>query len=439
VKPIKNPAALITMAMALFLLSGCAAFRNPDTVHEPYEAGYSSASYGQTETNNNDNIAIETTATKETADAPHPHADLLHSIMSDVDLLAQIEAVIGAPLHFCEDSFLGLPFITVLPSRNVVISGRTDWAQTLTVFLRPDHTASNSHWIFEAYDITGDGIVLVEPFISRGAEQTISDSETLTMRIYYEGHGNGMHGAWDDGFNFAERELGENWAKDAMQYIREIADIVIRDIWFEEDVLHIMQSPIEDFIAWGPASYRGTLLYLTGASLPGVEYVFITGVEPGPFRYNEWAELEEYRGFVYTGRKVLRGHHWAWVGPGVAEKADEVLEFFEQQLYAELSAMAKYIDYASGSEARLYYLYVGLTRGIGGIFSGGIHHGERMFYRIMYGELWMDANGDYVGRVPQGWFYICEDFSEIFWVSANDYEIVLTFDEWRDSEFYSNS
>jgi len=364
-----------------------------------------------------------------------PYEDILHSIMSDTVLLTHIEAVIGAPLHFHEDSFQGLPFITVLPSHNVIVSGLTDWAQLLTVFLRPDHTASSSYWIFEAYDITGNGIVLVQPFISKGAGQRISDSETFMMRIYHEGSGNGMHGAWDDGFNFAEKEIvGENWAEDAIQYIRNIAGITIRDIWLEENILYIMQSPIEDFIAWGPASYRSVLLYLTGASLPGVEYVFLTNVESGPFRWNEWADLSEYWDFVYTGRKVLRGHHWAWAGPGVAEEADEVLEFFRQELYAELNAMADYIRLMSWREARLYYLYVGLTRGIGGNFYGGIHHSDRMFHRILYGELWLTRAGEHVERIPWGWFYISEDFNDIFWISVTNYDTVLTLDEWRASD-----
>ena len=370
--------------------------------------------------------------TEEMADIIHPYVDILHSIMNDTVLLAHIKDVIGAPLHFYEDSFQGLPFITVLPSCNVIVTGLTDWAQTLTVFLRPDNTASCSHWIFEAYDITSGGIVLVAPFSSKGAEQEISDSETFIMRIYHEGSGNGMHGAWDYGFNFTEREIvGKNWAEDVMHYIREIAGITIRDIWFEENVLHIMQSPIEDFIAWGPASYRSVLLYLTGASLPGVEYVFLTNVESGPFRWNEWAELDEYWDFVYTGRKVLRGHHWAWAGSDVAEKADKVLEFFEQKLYADLSAIDEYIRLMSWREARLYYLYLGLTRGI-----GGIHYSDRMFYRILYGELWLTRVGEHVERIPWGWFYISEDFNDIFWISATDYETVFTLEEWRVSDFY---
>ena len=365
----------------------------------------------------------ETTAIEETADTPNPHADILQSIKNDASLLAHIEAVVGAPLHFSDNPAWGLPVITVLTSHIVVLTTPTIWAQTLTVFLRPDHTTSNESWIFEAYDISSDGIVLVEPIILKGAEQRISDSETFIARIYYEGSGEGMHGAWDDGFNFSERVISsENWAKDMIQHIHEVTGIVIRDIWLDENVLYIKQSPIEAFLPWGPASYRRVLLYLTGASLPGVEYVFLTDVKPGPFRCNQWVEIDEYFGFFYAGRKVLRGHHWAWVGPGVAEKADAVLEFFEQKLYDDLSLMAEQINYTSGGEARLYYLFVGDARGIGGTFAGGIHHSDRMFYRVLHGELWLDGNGDHVKRVDVGWFYVCVDFSEIFWISEADHE-----------------
>ena len=391
----------------------------------PYEYEYTKASDVYSVSDNG--------ATEKMADIIHPnedvYRDVLHSIVNDTALLAHIEAVIGAPLHFYEDSFQGLPFITILPSRNVIVSGLTDWAQTLTVFLRPDHTTSSSYWIFEAYDISNDGIVLVEPFYSKGAKQRISDSETFIMRIYQEG--NGMNGDWED-FNFAEREIaGENWVEEAIQHIHDIAGITIRDIWVEENVLYIMKSPIDIFIPWGPASYRSVLLYLTGASLPGVEYVFLTNVEPGSFRWSDWIEFDDDWNFAYTGRKVLRGHHWAWSGIGEIE--NKVLEFFEQKLYGDLNVMDEYIRLISGHEARLHYLYRGLRTGI-----AGIHHMDRMFYSIWCGELWLTRAGDHVGRIPWGWFYISEDFYDIFWISATDYENLLTIDEWRSSAFYPN-
>jgi len=315
------------------------------------------------------------------------HTDLLYNIKNDTCLLAEIEAVIGAPLLFTEDTFRGFPFIAVLPSQDVVVHGLTYWAQDIAVFLRPAHNDSDANWIFEAFNLSNSGIVTVQPHTTNSTPLEGS----FTMRIYYAGAGEGMHGAWDEGFYFAERKVvGENWAADAIQYIRDVTGIILRDMWLEGNVLHIKQSPIEALIAWGPASYRRTLLYLTGASLPGVEYVFLTDADGGSFKWAEWGDDD--RNWEYTGHKVLRGHHWAW--SGIGEQADEVLKFFEGVHYAELTALAEQIYYESNGQARIFYLYVGAT-----------HYAEN-FHRIWYGELWPDENSNFSKRIERGVFYV---------------------------------
>ena len=236
------------------------------------------------------------------------HWDLLRSIIDDAELLAEIEAVIGAPLHLDDDAFIAL-----LPRGNVVVAGETDWSQPLTVFLRPDHTESSANWIFEAYELWVDGMVLVEPFSQRSAGHRLSDADTVTIRIYYEGLG--WNGDWYD-FLYVEKEVcSENWVEDIIRLAREINGIGVRDIWFEGGVLYVERSPIENYVPWGPAYYRDTLLFLTAASLPGVEYVTLSIAAPGP-RFWVWEYADEEFDFI-TGRtrRVREGHRWAWAGP----------------------------------------------------------------------------------------------------------------------------
>ncbi|MCL2362412.1 MAG: hypothetical protein FWC73_11445 [Defluviitaleaceae bacterium] len=395
------------LLIGILLLAACGRQSNPETIYVI-----------QTE-----NIYVYITPppiiTSEITENTTSHLDnLLYNIMSDTALLHEINTVIGAPLYFDEDAFWGFPFITLLPNRNVIVAGRTDWAQNLTIFLRPDHSDSDRDWIFEAYDISNDGIVLVEPFSSQGTEQSLP--EPTTMRIYHEGIG--WHGDWWDGFVFAERELAPDiWAEEAIFYIQEISGIAIRDIWFEGNALHMQESPIESYIAWGPASYRRTLLYLTGASLPGVEHVFITAAPPLPFNWI-WAEIGGDWDFEYTGRQVLRGHHWTWTGPSVAEEADKVLGFFEEEFSYQLARLDNDIMYRAGGYARLYYNYLGWVPG---------RHSDEKFYVIRLGELWPDKEENDGRRVHLYWFYINEDLTTISWRTNEDPETILSLEEWR--------
>jgi len=234
---------------------------------------------------------------------------LLRSIMDDTSLLAKIDAVIGAPLHLDADSF-----IVRLPYGNVIAAGETDWSQPLTVFLRPNHTETGTNLLFEAYELWIDGIVLVEPFSPRDAGHRLSETDTVIVRIYYEGLG--WNGDWY-GFLYAKTEVcSENWAEDVIGHIREIIGIGIRDIWFEGSTLHIERSPIENYVPWGPAYYRDTLLYLTAASLPNVEYVTLSVIPAGP-HFWAWEYTDEEFDFTANRtRRVREGHRWAWVGPG---------------------------------------------------------------------------------------------------------------------------
>ena len=348
--------------------------------------------------------------------AAHPHANLFQLIADDAELLAHIEAVTGAALHLDYCPFHGYPFITVLPRYEVIIRSQASWAQELTVFLRPDYNHFGTRWMLEAYELSGNGIVLAEPLISMGAAQPMDGA--FTMRVYYRGIGG--NGDWYD-FDFALREVpGDNWTQEAIRHIREVTGISVRDMWFNGGTLHILMNPLEDLLPWGQIYYRRTKLYLTGASLPGVARVHITTVPAGRFA---WEEPDFYSQFVYIGREVLRGHHWAWAGPGRGEQVDEVLAFFEQELHSDLAALAEYIAYTSDGNAQLHYTFTWET--------SLWFFDNRAFYRVMLDEKWFDAVGDAIETIPHGAFYICEDFTEIFWRFADGFGDYFTLAGWR--------
>ena len=409
--------------LVVFIIAACNGLTDTE-VYETEEAIFAEGSKAEI-----------TEQKEEGEEADSSHAELLQSLMDDNELLARIDTFIGAPLRFDEDDFWGLPFIAVLPNGNVILSGHTGWSQMLTVYLRPIYIPADDgwdiEWFFEAYDL-GDGIVLVEPFTSKSEGHRLSDEDYVTMRIYHAGLG--WSGDWY-GFLFDEIEISsENWVEDAISHIREITGIGVRDIWYEGSTLHILESPLESYVAWGPAYERRTFLYLTAASLPGVEHVFLTGIRPARF---SWMWEDDFTfGFEYTGRRVHRGHHWAWAGGDVGERTGSVLEFFERQLQAELVAMAEHIHTISNGEARLdYFSYEIFAQWIGGENYEDSH---RLFYEIQLGELWLERAEGLGKRIPWDRFRINEDLSEIFWISLDGNETMLTLDEWRASEFYRN-
>ena len=108
------------------------------------------------------------------------------------------------------------------------------------------------------------------------------------------------------------------------------------------------------------------------------------------------------------------------------DRMNEILDFFNDQLNYELAAISRHIPSHSDGEARLLIMLSGRQQGL---IDG--RYEDDYFYVIRQGESWPER------IVTWNFFYIREDFSEIFWWAAAA-EDALTLEEWRESDFYPN-
>lgn len=102
-------------------------------------------------------------------------------------------------------------------------------------------------------------------------------------------------------------------------------------------------------------------------------------------------------------------------------------EGFVEQNIPELDVYSKYISEKSNGKAHLIVKCDGMAEEINGIVVNDKLSDK--YYSVYVGEQWVDH------QVNWDWFFVNEDFDEIFWYCLPESE-VYTLSEWRNSSHY---